>query len=206
MLFFSRSPRGTRPRQTRAPLGLESLGERCLPSVSPLSPPAPAAALVADAGHARAFHLSGAGAAVFTSPTTFDFSASGRATLLGAWTNSGTASVDPATGAVSGQATFVAANGDTLKTSIGGGVLTPLPDGTFHGTATFTITGGTGRFAGAAGTLTMDLTQKPVDAAHQTFTFTLDGNISLAHGTSSGVPLAGKTSFGKYHYHKWFGW
>jgi hypothetical protein len=131
------------------------------------------------------FHASGAGEAVFTSPTAFDFTAAGHATMLGAWTNSGSAAIDPATGLVSGRVTFVAANGDRLRAAIGNGVLTPQADGTFHGTATFTITGGTGRFAGATGTLTMDLTQTPVDATHQTFVFTLDGAVTLTHGPSA---------------------
>jgi hypothetical protein len=206
MLFFFRSARRPRPRQARVQLGVECLDGRCLPSAIPLSPPLAEAALVADAGHAQPFHLSGEGLATLTSPTSFDFTASGHATQLGAWTNSGTAVIDPATGVVSGQATFVAANGDTLTTSISNGVLTPQADGSFHGTATFTITGGTGRFAGASGTLSMDLTQKPVDATHQTFVFTLDGTIALAQGRLQTVGLTPQLKPGQWNIHGKHNW
>jgi hypothetical protein len=62
---------------------------------------------------------------------------------------------------VSGSTTTVAANGDILDSSFSGSVcesvVTPT-SGTYVVTATFTITGGTGRFAGATGGGTLSST------------------------------------------------
>ena len=81
----------------------------------------------------------------------------GTATYLGKYTEHATFQVDVRTGSATGTATFTAANGDTLTASVVG-------QGTSTGPTTrsivevYTITGGTGRFAGATGTLTLKRT------------------------------------------------
>src|SRR5512133_1628505 len=81
----------------------------------------------------------------------------GTATYLGKYTEHATFQVDVRTGSATGTATFTAANGDTLNASVVG-------QGTVTGPTTrsivevYTITGGTGRFAGATGTLTLERT------------------------------------------------
>lgn len=55
-----------------------------------------------------------------------------------------------------GSAQLVAANRDSIRTVIGGSAA-PTPDGKFlHVTETHTITGGTGRFAGAQGSFKLE--------------------------------------------------
>jgi len=92
----------------------------------------------------------------------------GTATYLGKYTEHATFQVDVRTGSATGTATFTAANGDTLTASVVG-------QGTVTGPTTrsivevYTITGGTGRFAGATGT------------------FTLERTLDLATGVSTGA-------------------
>jgi hypothetical protein len=81
----------------------------------------------------------------------------GIATYLGKYTEHVTLQVNVLTMSSTGAATFTAANGDTLSTSvvgqatrIGPTVLSIVED--------YTITGGTGRFAGATGTFTLEST------------------------------------------------
>jgi hypothetical protein len=175
-------PRVPRRRPARVALAVERLDERCLLSagLGPAPLPAPAAVLgpAAAADHQLPFHLSGAGQLDLA---TGNFTASGEATQLGNWTNSGHLDLVPVVvGGVpliraTGFATFVAANGDTLAMSIDG-FADPV---TGHATATFTVTGGTGRFLNATGTEHMELDQNFATGA---FTFTLDGTISSAGG------------------------
>ena len=78
----------------------------------------------------------------------------GTATHLGRFTARLTASVDPATSQGIGNLEFTAANGDRLlATFVGQGEF--IPPNTARLTEVATITGGTGRFAGATGTFTM---------------------------------------------------
>jgi hypothetical protein len=92
----------------------------------------------------------------------------GTATYLGKYTEHATFQVDVRTGSATGTATFTAANGDTLTASVVG-------QGTVTGPTTrsivevYTITGGTGRFADATGT------------------FTLERTLDLATGVSTGA-------------------
>ena len=98
--------------------------------------------------------------------------ATGTATYLGKYTEHATFQVDVRTGSATGNATFTAANGDTLTASVVG-------QGTVTGPTTrsivevYTITGGTGRFAGATGTLTLERT--------------LDLTTGVSSGTFSGA-------------------
>ena len=121
----------------------------------------------------RPFYLQGAGQ-LSVDPDTVDgtFTASGRATHLGRWTNEGTIQFTPAGGntlAAVGEVTFTAANGDTVHMTIDG----VLDLGTGMATATFTVDGGTGRFAGAEGEADSIILQNPDGS----FSFSLDGVI-----------------------------
>jgi hypothetical protein len=77
--------------------------------------------------------------------------------------------VNFAAGTFSGTATFTAANGDLLLVHLGGSADDPACRTTCGVSFTGTITGGTGRFEGAAGTLsgtgTVDLNASTITAA-----------------------------------------
>ena len=81
----------------------------------------------------------------------------GTATYLGKYTEHATFHVDVRTGSATGTATFTAANGDTLTASVVGQGTTTGPT-TRSIVEVYTITGGTGRFAGATGTFTLERT------------------------------------------------
>jgi hypothetical protein len=94
----------------------------------------------------------------FTNPPmmTGTASGSGNATHLGQYMLSFEVEVNLETIAGTGTAHFVAANGDSLY-AVGTGQATPTdePD-VFNVIENYTITGGTGRFAGASGNITTD--------------------------------------------------
>lgn len=93
-------------------------------------------------------------------PTVFvTATGSGEATQLGRYTVSYEVEVDLPTGAGTGlSAHYVAANGDSLFAE-GSGQATPTDDPTvFSIVETYTITGGTGRFANASGSFTVNRT------------------------------------------------
>jgi hypothetical protein len=81
----------------------------------------------------------------------------GTATYLGKYTEHATLRVNVLTGSATGTATFTAANGDTLTASVVGQG-TPTGPTTRSIVEVYTITGGTGRFADASGTLTLERT------------------------------------------------
>lgn len=81
-------------------------------------------------------------------------SGSGNATHLGAYTVTFTFEVNLDDFTASGSYEFVAANGDRVFTDVIGQGTVPDEDGISFLTATHTITGGTGRFAGASGSFT----------------------------------------------------
>ena len=85
-----------------------------------------------------------------------DSSGSGNATHLGRFAATSEFEVDLLTLAGSGHARFVAANEDSVFTEVTGqAYLTEDPD--FYSIVeTYTITGGTGRFAGATGSFTVE--------------------------------------------------
>jgi hypothetical protein len=78
----------------------------------------------------------------------------GNATHLGKYTEHITMQVNIVTRHGTGAATFTAANGDTLTATIDGQA-TPTSPGMLSIVENYTITGGTGRFAGATGTFTL---------------------------------------------------
>ena len=83
-------------------------------------------------------------------------SGSGNASQLGRFTVSYAVEVNLVTIAGIGSAEFVAANGDSIyATGTGQATETGTP-GVFDIVENYTITGGTGRFAGAGGTITLD--------------------------------------------------
>ena len=91
-------------------------------------------------------------------PTVFvTANGSGEGTQLGRYTVSYEVEVDLPTGAGTGlSAHYVAANGDSLFAE-GSGQATPTDDPTvFTIVETYTITGGTGRFANASGSFTLN--------------------------------------------------
>ena len=103
-------------------------------------------------------------------PTLFvDREGTGTATYLGKFTEDITLQVDIPTSHATGVATFTAANGDTLTASVDGQGFPTTTHGVVSIVEVYTITGGTGRFAGASGT------------------FTLEGTLNQATGGSSGT-------------------
>jgi hypothetical protein len=92
----------------------------------------------------------------------------GTATYLGKYTEHITMQLNIPTRHGIGAATFTAANGDTLTASVDGQA-TPTSPGVLSIVEVYTITGGTGRFAGATGT------------------FTLESTLTQATGVSSGT-------------------
>ena len=101
----------------------------------------------------------------------------GEATHLGRYTVSYEVEVDLPTGTGSGlSAQYVAANGDSLFAE-GSGQATPTDDpSVFVVVEIYTITGGTGRFAGATGSFTET---RQVNIATGVTSGTMDGKIIL---------------------------
>jgi hypothetical protein len=81
----------------------------------------------------------------------------GTATHLGKYTEHITMEINLPTRHSMGAATFTAANGDTLTATVEGQA-TPTSPGMLSIVEVYTITGGTGRFAGATGTFTLEST------------------------------------------------
>ena len=120
------------------------------------------AALVAAASMSKEMHLKGSFKALETSQLDLPIvhvtaTGSGEATQLGRFTVSYQVDVNVQTGAGTGlSAEFVAANGDSLFAE-GTGQASPTgTPGTVNITENYTITGGTGRFANASGTFTVE--------------------------------------------------
>jgi hypothetical protein len=107
------------------------------------------------------FRASYAGTAAFTSASTVLLSGTGTGTLLGAGTNRGDAVIhglDPSCPgglANTNVETLTAANGDILVLTMHD-IACPVSPNVFHGTGHWEVTGGTGRFFGAAGQGTME--------------------------------------------------
>ncbi|AMY07951.1 hypothetical protein LuPra_01136 [Luteitalea pratensis] len=113
----------------------------------------------------------------FTSRGTYQ----GTATHLGAFTAAFVDVVDIATATSTGTSDFTAANGDRLSTTTAGGQDGFTPPNISSVRVLATITGGTGRFSGATGTLTVRFIQE-IDYANGTgevVSGSLDGVINL---------------------------
>jgi hypothetical protein len=101
----------------------------------------------------------------------------GSATHLGRFTLSADFTVIRATGNATGTATWTAANGDEIRVSVvGHGDIVVFPIVTI--TETHTITGGTGRFADATGTITIE---RSADIVTGVSSGSLSGTINLGH-------------------------
>jgi hypothetical protein len=86
-----------------------------------------------------------------------DREGTGTATYLGKYTEHITMQVNIPTMASTGAATFTAANGDTMTATVVGQATRTGPT-TLSIVEVYTITGGTGRFAGATGNFTLEST------------------------------------------------
>ena len=106
----------------------------------------------------------------------------GTASHLGRFTATSVDVVDQPTATSTGTFNFTAANGDQLSTTTAGGQDAFTPPNVAHITLVATIVGGTGRFAAATGTFTIQETEI----------------IDFATGTSSGSgSFDGSVSRGK---------
>ena len=139
----------------------------------------------AAAGHQVPFRASYSGTAAFTSATTALFTGTGIASHLGRSTNVNHITVTgPATSCSGGFAninveTLTAANGDTHVLTGDHDEACPTGPNAVHGTGDWTVTGGTGRFAGATGQGTF---VGGADFNKGTFSFQLTGTISAPGG------------------------
>ena len=108
-------------------------------------------------------------------PTRFvDREGTGTATHLGGFTEDVTMVINIPTLSSTGVATFTAANGDTLTATVAGQATRTSPT-TLSIVENYTITGGTGRFADATGTFTLDSTlDQTTGASTGTFTGAID--------------------------------
>jgi hypothetical protein len=121
-----------------------------------------------------------AGTVTPTGPSTFELGGIALSSRLGASSYAGNVTItamDDA-GVITDVLieTFTAANGDSL-TILCNQVAVPIAPGIYRGTDTWTVLGGTGRFAGASGSGT-GVTD--VDLNTWTFTKTLLGSITIA--------------------------
>jgi hypothetical protein len=103
-----------------------------------------------------------------------DIDAAGAATQLGRFTLDIPHVVNPATRTAVGTYQFTAANGDTLTANFTG-VAMPIAPGVLYIEETATITGGTGRFAGATGSF---ISERLFDTIAGTTTGSFTGTIS----------------------------
>ena len=100
----------------------------------------------------------------------------GNAAPLGQFTFSFPHLVDVATQIGSGTYTFTTANGDTVTADVNGQAAPTATPGVLDAVETGTITGGTGRFAGATGQLTI---KRRIDGRDGSTSGSFDGIISL---------------------------
>jgi hypothetical protein len=139
----------------------------------------------AAAGDQVPFRASYSGKAAFTSDTTAVFKGTGIASHLGLSTNVNHITVlrgpvsCPGGFANKNVETLTAANGDKLVLTGPHDVGCPTRPGVVHGTGDWTVTGGTGRFAGATGQGTF---VGGADFNKGTFNFQLTGTISAPGG------------------------
>lgn len=117
-----------------------------------------------------------------TSATTFVITGTGHFSHLGKTTFVNTAAVTGSPACEGGliateQETFTAANGDKVF-GLAKDIACPTSPSTLHVTASFTITGGTGRFANASGSGTTQISAVFTSSTTGTFSGTSTGIIS----------------------------
>ena len=99
----------------------------------------------------------------------------GTATYLGKYTEQVTAQINVVTRHLTGAATFTAANGDTLTATVEGQATLTTTPGVLSIVEVYTITGGTGRFAGATGSFTLKRTlEQTTGVSSGTFSGAID--------------------------------
>jgi hypothetical protein len=101
---------------------------------------------------------------------------SGNATHLGRFTLEANFTVDSATATGSGTATWTAANGDQLFTTETGHAVVTFPTAAIS--ETHTITGGTGRFADASGSISIE---RSINLPTLVSSGSITGTINLGH-------------------------
>ena len=108
----------------------------------------------------------------------------GRASHLGRFTLDSlhVVNFDDFTGA--GTAEITAANGDKLTTNMTGVAMPQDTPGVFYIVETFTVTGGTGRFAGATGEFVVERWSFPGGPTNGTTSGSFEGTLSLPRGTN----------------------
>ena len=118
------------------------------------------------------------GSEAFTSPTTIAVQGSGHLNLMGRASNVGVATSEgqDASGCILNvnNERLISANGDELDISSNDDGC-PVSPGVYHGTGQWTVSGGTGRFAGRTGSGTLDGYS---NFGSGTFTFTLSGTVT----------------------------
>jgi hypothetical protein len=100
--------------------------------------------------------------------------ANGNATHLGQFSREEVVLFNPVTGTLAGAVVFTAANGDQLVGLVAGGFISPST-----ATGTYTLTGGTGRFANASGRA--DFVLSTADGIH--FSVEFEGTLSSIGST-----------------------
>ena len=105
-----------------------------------------------------------------------DLTGEGEATHLGQFTIISSFNVTPPPVSAAGTATWTASNGDQLLTNTAGTAVITFPTATI--TETHTITGGTGRFAAASGTLVVE---RVLNLRSLASTATVTGSLTLGH-------------------------
>lgn len=129
-------------------------------------------------------HGSYSGTVAFAGPDTVAFNGTGVSSHLGRGANQGIAVITGPDSSIPGgldnvnTETFTAANGDTL-TLTSQDVAIPVAPGVTHGTGSWKVTGGTGRFLNATGKGTID---GYADFNRGVFSFQFKGTISAPSG------------------------
>jgi hypothetical protein len=124
------------------------------------------------------------GSLAFDGVSFIQLTGAGNASKLGRSTNSSAVSiVGPAAScpggfAIHGEETVTGANGDQITWTIDDDACPTDTPNVYRISATYTVTGGTGRFAGATGQGTIECLG---DFANGTFDFTVTGTISRPH-------------------------
>jgi hypothetical protein len=139
-------------------LGFCVLAAACEASRPPTSPSnSPSAAAATDAKAASALPFKGTlEGTELIEGAAHHIDATGNATQLGLFTLASDFTVNETTATGSGTAVWTARNGDQILTSETGAAVVTFPIVTVS--ETYTMTGGTGRFAGATGTFTVERT------------------------------------------------
>jgi hypothetical protein len=130
------------------------------------------------------FNGSGSGTFAFTSQTTLALSGTGHYTHLGLTTLSFIGTISPLPAACAGgfnaveQDTYIAANGDKVYLTVNDVLCPTSAAGVFSVIGSFTVTGGTGRFADASGSGTITASTTFITGTSGTFSGTTAGTIS----------------------------